>query len=486
LNRDLTIELVKALQEKKKRQEESIFFQMYPDEGPLRRELYPKHLEFFDATSKYNEVAAISGNRTGKTFGCGAYSVTAHTTGLYPEWWTGKRFDRPITCWVSGATGKTVRDILQETLLGDKFNIGTGMIPKNCIEGQPPSMPGVPGAFEMVYVKHVSGGLSRIFFKSYEQGPKAYMGTAIDLSWIDEEASDINVYSQNVVRTMTTDGLVISTFTPENGLSDTLLMFMPDGLMPDNGIVPSAIAGKKSVKYVVNITWDDVPHLSEEEKDKQLASCPPHLRDVKSKGLPQVGSGVIYPLLEDSIVVEPFEIPSHWPRMYGFDPGWNQTAAVWGAIDPETDVVYLYSEHYRSKAEHSIHADAIKARGEWIPGVIDYAGKIDDGTKIMHHYEEMGLLVYRADKSVDAGIEVMWQRLSAGRLKVMTHLKNWLKEVRMYRRDDKGRIVKKHDHLMDATRYMVMSLDVARIYEEDEDGFYEETFDSSRNTTTGY
>lgn len=238
-------------------------------------------------------------------------------------------------------------------------------------------------------------------------------------------------------------------------------------------------------KFVVQATWDDVPHLSKKDKEDLYAGMMPHEREARAKGIPSLGSGAIYPVAESDIIVEPFEIPEYWPKAYGFDPGWNQTAAAWGAIDPSTGTIYLYSEYYRSKAEHVVHASAIKSRGQWIPGVIDYAGKVDDGTAIMQHYEDHGLLVYRADKSVDAGIQRMWELMSTGRLKVFSSLKNWMAEFRVYRRDDKGRIVKKHDHLMDASRYLIMAIeDIARVYEEDEDFYEESSFDP--DSTTGY
>ncbi len=45
--------------------------------------------------------------------------------------------------------------------------------------------------------------------------------------------------------------------------------------------------------------------------------------------------------------------------------------------------------------------------------------------------------------------------MSAGRLKVFDSCGAWFEEFRLYRRDEKGRIVKQHDHLMDCTRYLV-------------------------------
>ena len=56
-------------------------------------------------------------------------------------------------------------------------------------------------------------------------------------------------------------------------------------------------------------------------------------------------------------MVDPFELPLHWPRGYGLDVGWNRTAAIGGAHDRDTDVVYLWSEHYRGQAEPSVWKD---------------------------------------------------------------------------------------------------------------------------------
>jgi len=60
---------------------------------------------------------------------------------------------------------------------------------------------------------------------------------------------------------------------------------------------------------------------------------------------------------------------------------------------------------------------------------------------------------------VEAGIKEVWNLLVSGRLKVMEDLGNWLREFRKYHRDDKGagKIVKRYDHLMDATRYLMVS-----------------------------
>lgn len=213
-------------------------------------------------------------------------------------------------------------------------------------------------------------------------------------------------------------------------------------------------------RQVVTATWDHAPHLGAKQKAELTASIPPHQRDARSKGVPALGAGAIYPVPESDILCTPFDIPEHWPRAYGLDVGWNRTAAIWGALDRESDVIYLYAEHYRGQAEPSIHADAIRARGAWIPGAIDPAARgraQADGRALLSAYLDLGLQLTPADNAVEAGLHAVWQRLSSGRLKVFRSCQNWLGEYRLYRRDEAGRVVKQRDHLMDATRYLVMT-----------------------------
>ncbi len=213
-------------------------------------------------------------------------------------------------------------------------------------------------------------------------------------------------------------------------------------------------------RFVLMMGWNDIPHLSDVQKESMLAALPPFQRDARSKGVPQLGAGAIYPVPESDITVNDFPIPDHWPRCYGLDVGWNRTAAPWGAWDRDNDVVYLYAEHYRGQAEPSIHADSIKAKGAWIPGVIDPAARgrsQKDGFQLLQMYIDLGLDVEIANNAVESGIYEVWQRLSTGRLKVFKSMSNWLYEFRLYRRDEKGHIVKSNDHIMDATRYLIMS-----------------------------
>lgn len=222
-----------------------------------------------------------------------------------------------------------------------------------------------------------------------------------------------------------------------------------------------------SSRVMVNAGWDDVPHLDEAAKAELLAETPPWLRDARSKGTPSLGAGAIYPIQEERIKCAPFPIPDHWPRAYAMDVGWNWTAALWGAWDMDTLTLTLYAEYKAGEELPQVHASAIRARGEWIKGVIDPAanGRAQkDGEQMIANYEREKLMLSNADNSVSAGLYNCWMDLSIGRIKVFETLPYFFGEYRLYRRDEKGKIVKKNDHLMDCMRYLRMSgRDVARV-----------------------
>lgn len=408
------------------------------------RTSYAKHMQFFADGLKYRERAMMAGNRIGKSEG-GAYEVACHLTGIYPDWWEGRRFDYPINALVAGETGKLVRDSMQAKLLGPATAIGTGMIPAHCIIDKK-SKSGIPDAVDLVTVRHISGKTSLLQFQSYDQGREAFQATERDVIWLDEEPP-LDVYSECLIRTMTTGGIVLSTFTPLKGVSETVL-----------SLQAKAEAGTASITIA---TWDDAPHLGEKEKAEMLAALPPHQRDARSKGVPALGSGAVFQVPESDILCDPFVIPPHFRRLYGLDVGWNNTAACWGAYDPDTDIIYITGDYKRGQCEPAVHASAIRARGAWMTGAIDPASRgrsQHDGEQLIWLYQQQGLNLVLADNAVESGIFAVYERLATGRVKIFRTCTALMEEYRLYRRDDKGRIVKQNDHIMDAMRYMAMSI----------------------------
>lgn len=257
---------------------------------------YGWQLEFIEASMHNKQLLAMTGNRCGKTF-TGGNIMAYHLTGLYPEWWKGHRFDGPISAWAAGISTTTTRDILQKELLGDPIDpdkFGTGSIPKEMII-KTVNKVGTPNAFESVIIRHVSGGTSTLTFKSYEMSQDKFMGTSIDLIWLDEECPK-DIFTQCATRTATTNGIVYMTFTPEHGLTEIVNDFMND---------------LKDGQYLIRASWDDAPHLDEKTKEQLLSVYSPMEREMRSKGVPELGTGVIFPIADDDIIVDPFAIPDH-------------------------------------------------------------------------------------------------------------------------------------------------------------------------------
>jgi phage terminase large subunit-like protein len=227
-------------------------FRYFPDDGALRRELYPRHMEFFAAGGPHKRLPTcdddcdgtghrerlmLAANRVGKTESVGAYEVALHATGRYPAWWPGLKFDRPVEIWVAGKKNETTRDVVQKKLFGPvalrgytKTVEGTGLVPAEDI-GAVSWKRGVQDLADTVRVRHQSGGWSTIGLKSYEQGRGAFEGTEKDIVWFDEEPPG-DVYVEALVRTMTTQGHVLLTFTPLEGMSEVVKMYLPNGGLP--------------------------------------------------------------------------------------------------------------------------------------------------------------------------------------------------------------------------------------------------------------
>ncbi len=423
------------------------FLTLYPAEGRYRRELYGKHLEFFGAGLKFQQRLAHAANQSGKTT-VGAYETACHATGRYPEWWTGRRFNCATDGWACGTNSETTRNLVQGKLLGPvspagAFVPGTGLIPGDAIADFSLRRSGLVGSVETVWVRHVTGKLSRITFKSYEQGRESFQGDAKHYIWNDEEP-DALVFGEQLPRLVTTQGIVYITATALKGASEVVASFI------------DARDEAAQVKYSVSWGWDDVPHLDPETKRQLLAGMMPHEVGPRTRGEISAGVGAVYPISPEEIVCDTFLPPESWMRVYALDVGWNKWACVWFARNPAHGGLVIYDGYYQGQGEPASHAAAIRARGEWIPGVIDPAARGRsqvDGRQIFQMLVDLGLNLQPAVHAVDTGITEVWQAFVSGRLKVQRHLTDWFREFSRYHRDEKGHIVKAADHYMDATRY---------------------------------
>src|SRR5262245_12999645 len=397
----------------------------------------------------------MAGNQLGKTL-AGGFEAAMHCTGRYPDWWKGRRFDRPTVGWAAGVTGEVVRDTVQKILVGRTGQEGTGAIPKDAIV-ELVSARGIPDLLDTIRVKHVSGGTSIIGLKTYASGREKFQGETLDFVWLDEEPP-IEIYTEALTRTNVGASPVWMTFTPLLGVSEVVRRFLHE---------------KSDDRYKVVMTIDDVGHYSDHEKQTIIASYPKHELEARTKGIPVLGSGRVFPVEESKLAIDNREFPTHWPRVGGMDFGWDHPfAAVELVWDRDTDTVYVSRTHRLKEASPIVHAAALRAWGKelrWAwprdgnretlegAGVALAAQYREQGLNLLHEYSHYAEGNGQKSVSVEAGLMDMLQRMESGRFKVFKHLEDCWQEFRLFHRKD-GKIVKEGDDLMAATRYGIMML----------------------------
>ena len=435
---------------------------------------YPWQIKFHNAEGYQTpgrpaqQRLAMCGNKVGKTY-AHAMEVSFHATGKYPEWWKGTRFVVAPEILVCGPTNELVRDIWQRELFGDPTDdkaLGTGTVPKLKIGKRRPKT-GVPNAFDSVRVQHVSGGWSRIYLRAYEQGWKKFQGIAFEYCGSDEEPP-IEIWSQLIRAGLARkNSIIVCTMTPEEGMTEVVTSFMEN---------------LQRGQAMITATWDDAKHLSDDVKQQRLAALRPHERDMRSKGIPLQGAGLIFCVSDEELLVDPFPIPDYWRQIIGVDFGISTQhpfSAAKLAIDPDTDITYLIAEYQTTEERAAVHAADLKKwdGSDWIPVSWPHDGANREkgtGDELQATYRKEGLttlLPWKATNppdasvcqkegeggnSVEKAVLAMLDDMLAGKFKVFRTCQKWMKEKRLYHRDLKGKIVRLHEDLICASRYAHM------------------------------
>jgi phage terminase large subunit-like protein len=426
-----------------------------------RREFHPPWYEwqheFFRATAEHSQVMVLAGNRTGKTLSA-AYCFAVNATGNYPEGWEGRKFPVAGTHWALGVDNRQVRDVLQKELIGDLDGdkITGGWIHPDEVTRIARSQS--PGLASDIWVRHVAGGESRISLRAYTQASTGqntlpFAGSSVDQVLVDEQPPD-EIVGQLVTRTMTggqgKGGLIVYSMTPELGLTNLVATFM------ERRGPYQALIGP--------IAWKQCPHLTPELQAKILASIPEHEREMRSKGTPFFGSGLVFPIAEERITVEPFSLESRpWYRVIrAIDIGIDHpTAVAWLAHDPETDVIYLVRTYRR--ANEIVAAHATVANSQWSHAPLVFPHDADNrekgsGETVRQLYSQSGISAginfQNPDGSrfVEPGILAMYERMRTDRFKVFSTCVEFFDEFRKYHRED-GKLVKLDDDVISAVRY---------------------------------
>ncbi len=420
---------------------------------------YPKQLAFFAAGATVRERLLMAANQSGKTL-ASAVEIASHATGRYPEWWPGKRFEKPTHGWVVAVSNEVMRDTMQTLLLGRPGEHGTGMIPKDAII----DVVGARGIADLVDVIRIgwgppgsSSGISTLTLKSAAAGREKFQGSTLDYVALDEE-SPWEIYSECLTRTNATRGLVFTTFTPLQGVSEVVRRFLYE---------------KSDDRALISMTLDDVDHYDDEQRKQISESYQEHEREARTKGIPTMGSGRVFPVSQERISCDYREIPPYWPRIGGLDFGWDHPfAAVELAWDRDHDVVYLIRTYRQKETTPIIHSSVLRRWGKSLRWAWPHDGRnatlAGGGVPLKEQYEREGLnMIWDhaqfEDKStsVEAGLMELLDRMKTGRFRVFHDLTEWFEEFHLYHRRD-GKVYKEHDDLLDATRYALMMLRYAQ------------------------
>jgi len=430
---------------------------------------YPKQAQFYATGQRFRERGLFAGNQLGKSESA-AYELACHLTGIYSPDWPGRKWDRPVRCWAVGENLKMVRDIAQRKLCGEPGNVeafGSGMIPKAAFVGDPVLARGEANAYDTIQVRHKSGGVSILKFKTYQAGQQALQGETLDCVWLDEEPSDYSVYTECLTRISATGGMLLITFTPLKGMSEISARYRNE-FSPDRTYVQFGIA--------------DIPadgHIKPEDRAMIVDGYPAHERDARSKGEPMLGSGKIYQTPESLIIedVNPLEFPTYWRWGAGMDIGIDHP---WGyAIlchDIDQDVLHIVAELRVSDQTPGQHFALIRALEMRLFGRhmnFPMAWPADAGTRdkgsgepVKNLYRQYGLrmmsesathanLKGAAANSLEGGVQEIDLREKNGKLKVSRSCICYLEERRLYHRKD-GEIVRLRDDVLAAARYGIM------------------------------
>jgi phage terminase large subunit-like protein len=394
----------------------------------------------------------MAANQVGKTWAAG-FELAMHATGLYPDWWRGRRWDRPIVGWAAGVTGESTRDNPQRILLGRPGAWGTGAIPKAAVVDTS-SARGLADAVDTIRVRHLSGDISTIQLKSYEKGREKWQGETLDFVWFDEEPPS-DIYMEGLTRTNATGGMTLITFTPLLGMTEVVRRFLLE---------------KPADCHVTSMTIHDAEHYTDEQRAAIIATYPEHERKARTQGIPQLGSGRVFPFDRGQVACASFSIPDHWPQGCGLDFGWDHpSAGVRLAWDRDSDTLYVTAAHRAKAQTPMLFAAATLPWGAWLPWAWPHDGKqsggkfdAQDQQQLQSIYKKHGLAMLfqhaqfeDGTNGVEAGITEMYERMETGRLKVFAHLLDWFEEFELYHRKD-GLIVKLNDDLISATRYAIM------------------------------
>ena len=403
----------------------------------------------------------FGGNRSGKTE-CGAVEVVYMACGNHPY-----RKNKVTEGWVVSLSRQVQRDVAQRKILE--------YLPASYIEkivmvsgGQDSAENGI---IDFILVRSDVGGISRIGFKSCDQGREKFQGTSLDYVWFDEEPP-FDIYLECKMRVLDKCGDIFGTMTPLKGLTwvyNTIYLNEKN----DDEI------------WCETMEWADNPFLSKKEIESMTKSLPADEIESRRYGKFMQNGGMVYSEFDENVhVIEPFNIPLDWQDNISIDPGLhNPLSAHFYAVDFDGNV-YVVAEHYAAQKTVEYHAEKIKeiadmlhwkrdSRG-FLHALIDSAAgqrTLASEKNVVELFYDNGILVNpKVNKDLFSGISVVKSYLKTAdgksRLFIFKNCVNLIRELKNYWWGDDDVPIKKDDHCLDELRYYLMTkpINKERIY----------------------
>ena len=420
---------------------------------PLRlynaEKVHLKQMEFHRCGSRNRWV--FGGNRSGKTE-CGAVESVWLALGEHPY-----KPNRPdVQGWVVSLTQQVQRDVAQSKIL--KYLPPRRIADIVMASGRK----GAPeyGIIDHITVRNAFGGLSKIGFKSCDQGREKFQGTSLDFVWFDEEPP-FDVYEECRMRVFDRRGYIFGTMTPLKGLTWVY------------GEIELNERGDPEV-WCSHMEWKDNPYLAEEEVENMTSFMSEEEQQSRRFGRFHTGQGLVYPEFDpERHVIEPFSVPSDWQCAVSIDPGLrNPTSCHFYAVDYDGRI-YVVGEHYEKGKDIDWHAERILALADSLGWRRDSSGRlralIDSAASqrtlaaeksVAELFAERGISVNtRVNKDLYSGI----QRVKSLFCKdppaifIFKNCANLIRELKGYWWGEGDVPRKIDDHALDELRYFVMS-----------------------------
>ena len=412
--------------------------------------VHQKQMAFHRSTKRNRWV--FGGNRSGKTE-CGAVETVWLARGIHPF----KENRSGLDGWVVSLTREVQRDVAQAKIL--KYLSPRYIEEIVMVSGKK----GAPeyGVIDHIVVRNALGGLSKIGFKSCDQGREKFQGASLDFVWFDEEPPE-DIYAECRMRVFDKKGMIFGTMTPLKGLT-----WVYDEIEMNVRNNPEV--------WTVHMEWKDNPYLDENEIEAMLSVTSESEQESRRFGKFTVGEGLVYPEFNPDVhVIEPFSIPRSWQSNISIDPGLNNpTSCHFYAVDYDGNI-YVVGEHYERGKSIDYHVEKIMALADKLGWHRDSKGRLNalidsaatqrtlaSEKSVAELFYEKGILVNtNVKKDLYSGIQRVKSLLCQNppKLYIFKTCTNMISELKSYwwGRDDRPKKV--DDHAMDDLRYFVMSL----------------------------